>query len=84
MTGASGMKSRVKSRVKSEAKEACTDFRHIVGSSPLGVLTARSAADVQELISFAGPHGLPVSARGAGALCAGGADADRRGRRAVA
>ncbi|KMS77148.1 FAD-binding protein [Streptomyces viridochromogenes] len=54
MTGVSGV------------REASTDFGHIVGSSPLGVVTARSAADVQELVSFAGPHGLPVSARGAG------------------
>ncbi|MFF7162129.1 FAD-binding protein [Streptomyces sp. NPDC008086] len=54
MTGASGV------------KEASTDFGHIVASSPLGVVTARSTADVRELVSFAGPHGLPVSARGAG------------------
>ncbi|MFE7271631.1 FAD-binding protein [Streptomyces sp. NPDC057623] len=52
--------------VVSGVKEASTDFGHIVGSSPLGVVTARSAADVQELVAFAGPHGLPVSARGAG------------------
>ncbi|MDF3150091.1 FAD-binding protein, partial [Streptomyces sp. T21Q-yed] len=61
MTGATGVK-----WVKSGVKEASTDFGHIVGSSPLGVVTARSATDVQELVSFAGPRGLPVSARGAG------------------
>ncbi len=66
MTGASGMRSGVNSGVRSEMKEASTDFGHIVGSSPLGVVTARSATDVQELVRFAGPHGLPVSARGAG------------------
>lgn len=54
MTGAPGVKA------------ASMDFGHIVGSSPLGVVTARSTTDVQELVSFAGPHGLPVSARGAG------------------
>ncbi|WP_254389143.1 hypothetical protein [Streptomyces sp. AC550_RSS872] len=50
----------------SGVKEASTDFGHIVASSPLGVVTARSTADVRELVSFAGPAGLPVSARGAG------------------
>lgn len=50
----------------SDVREAGVDFGHIIGSRPLGVVTARSATDVQELLSFAGPHGLPVSARGGG------------------
>lgn len=49
-----------------DVKEAAVDFGHIVDSRPLGVLAAPSAAAVQELLRFAGPHGLPVSARGGG------------------
>nr|WP_203615810.1 FAD-binding protein [Streptomyces sp. SID13726] len=45
---------------------ATDDFGHIVGSRPLGVLTARSADTVRELVAFAGPRGLPVTARGGG------------------
>lgn len=50
----------------SDVKEAAVDFGHIVDSRPLGVLAARSVTAVQELLAFAGPHGLPVSARGGG------------------
>lgn len=45
---------------------ASRDFGHIVKSRPLGVLAARSGAAVRELVAFAGPHGLPVTARGCG------------------
>lgn len=45
---------------------ASHDFGHIVKSRPLGVLAARSGAEVCELIAFAGPHKLPVTARGCG------------------
>ncbi|MFE0257439.1 FAD-binding protein [Streptomyces sp. NPDC059010] len=47
-------------------QEAAVDFGHIVDSRPLGVRTAPSAAAVQEILRFTGPHGLPVSARGGG------------------
>ncbi|MFI6013145.1 FAD-binding protein [Streptomyces sp. NPDC051243] len=49
-----------------DMKRAATDFGHIVGSRPLDVITARSAVAVGELLSFAGPRGLAVSARGGG------------------
>lgn len=45
---------------------AADDFGHIVGSRPLGVLAAHSPEAVRQLISYAGPRGLPVSARGGG------------------
>ncbi|MBK3644705.1 FAD-binding protein [Streptomyces sp. MBT33] len=46
--------------------EAEDDFGHIIASLPLGVLAARSADAVRELVSYAGPRGLPVAARGSG------------------
>jgi FAD/FMN-containing dehydrogenase len=49
-----------------DMKEAAVDFGHIVDSRPLGVVTASSAATVQEILRFAGPNELPVSARGGG------------------
>lgn len=55
---------------------ASDDFGHIVESRPLGVLTARSAAAVRELVSIAGPQGLPVSARGGGQALYGQGQAD--------
>lgn len=45
---------------------AADDFGHIVGSRPLGVLAAHSADAIRELVAFAGPRRLPVSARGGG------------------
>ncbi|WP_052032311.1 FAD-binding protein [Streptomyces viridochromogenes] len=60
----------------SAVKEAGVDFGHIIDSSPLGVLKARSATDVTELLAFAGPHGLPVSARGGGQALYGQGQAD--------
>jgi cytokinin dehydrogenase len=53
-------------KVTSDVGQVSTDFGHIVGSRPLGVLTARSAAAVRELVSFAASHGLSVCARGGG------------------
>ncbi|MET7568590.1 FAD-binding protein [Streptomyces sp. NPDC005492] len=55
---------------------AADDFGHIVGSRPLGVLAARSADAVRDLVAFAGPHGLPVSARGGGQALYGQGQAD--------
>lgn len=55
---------------------ASTDFGHIVGSRPLGVLTARSADAVRDLVAYAGPRGLPVSARGGGQALYGQGQAD--------
>jgi cytokinin dehydrogenase len=52
--------------IREEMTLASHDFGHIVESRPLGVLAARSGAAVRELVTFAGPHGLPVSARGCG------------------
>lgn len=49
-----------------DVKDVAVDFGHIIDSSPLGVVPAPSAAAVQELLRFAGPHELPVSARGGG------------------
>ncbi|NUR28887.1 MAG: FAD-binding protein, partial [Catenulispora sp.] len=62
-------------KVTSDVERVSTDFGHIVGSRPLGVLTARSAAAVRELVSFAASHGLPVSARGGGQALYGQAQA---------
>lgn len=45
---------------------ASHDFGHLVESRPLGFLTAHSCAEVRELVSYAGPRGIPVSARGCG------------------
>ncbi|MFJ9373423.1 FAD-binding protein [Streptomyces sp. NPDC101455] len=45
-------------------RDAANDFGHLVSSTPLGVLQPRSAAQVQELLSYAGPRGIPVAARG--------------------
>ncbi|MFJ6080187.1 hypothetical protein ACIQI8_02205 [Streptomyces sp. NPDC092369] len=50
-----------------DLRRVSTDFGHIVGSRPRGVLSARSAGAVRELVAFAGPRGLAVSARGGGA-----------------
>ncbi|MFJ9896359.1 FAD-binding protein [Streptomyces sp. NPDC091280] len=55
---------------------AADDFGHIVGSRPLGVLAARSADEIRDLVSFAGPRGLPVSARGGGQALYGQGQAD--------
>lgn len=49
-----------------ESARAADDFGHIVASRPLGVLTARSADAIRELVAFAGPRQLPVAARGGG------------------
>ncbi|MGI3224188.1 FAD-binding protein [Streptomyces sp. GTA36] len=45
---------------------ASEDFGHIVEAPPLGVLRPRSEKQIQELIVFAGPRGLPVAVRGGG------------------
>ncbi|MGW2419687.1 FAD-binding protein [Streptomyces sp. NPDC001709] len=47
-------------------REAAQDFGHIVSAPPLAVLRPRSAAELKELLEFAGPQGIPVSARGGG------------------
>ncbi|MER6738727.1 FAD-binding protein [Streptomyces puniciscabiei] len=47
-------------------REAGQDFGHIVSAPPLAVLRPRSAAEIQELLAFAGPRGIPVSVRGGG------------------
>ncbi|MER5548536.1 FAD-binding protein [Streptomyces sp. NPDC002589] len=46
--------------------EAAQDFGHLVRAEPLGVLRPESGADIQDLLQFAGPRGIPVSARGGG------------------
>jgi len=43
-----------------------TDFGHIVTSRPAGLHTPRSGKELADLVSFAGPRGVPVSARGGG------------------
>ncbi|MEU9479795.1 FAD-binding protein [Streptomyces sp. NPDC048191] len=46
---------------------ACAqDFGHIVREEPLGVLRPRSAAQIGDLLAYAGPAGIPVSVRGGG------------------
>ncbi|MCI3274069.1 FAD-binding protein [Streptomyces cylindrosporus] len=55
---------------------ASADFGHIVGSRPLGVLTARSVGAVQGLVAFAGPRGIAVTARGGGQAVYGQGQAD--------
>ncbi|MER6090255.1 FAD-binding protein [Streptomyces bluensis] len=45
---------------------ASDDFGHIVAAPPLGVLRPRSEQQLQELLAFAGPRGLPVAVRGGG------------------
>ncbi|MGW3286371.1 FAD-binding protein [Streptomyces sp. NPDC001002] len=57
-------------------RRVSADFGHIVGSRPRGVLAARSAGAVRELVAFAGPRGLAVSARGAGQSLYGESQAD--------
>ncbi|MGW1209594.1 FAD-binding protein [Streptomyces sp. NPDC002499] len=52
------------------------DFGHIMDSRPRGVLAARSAGAVRELVAFAGPRGLAVSARGGGQALYGESQAD--------
>ncbi|MGW1052120.1 FAD-binding protein [Streptomyces sp. NPDC001118] len=46
--------------------EAAQDFGHLVRAEPLGVLRPESAAEIKDLLEFAGPRGIPVSARGGG------------------
>ncbi|KUN09715.1 hypothetical protein AQI95_03910 [Streptomyces yokosukanensis] len=46
--------------------EAAQDFGHLVRAEPLGVLRPHSAAEIGDLLEFAGPRGIPVSARGGG------------------
>ncbi|MCH5671265.1 FAD-binding protein [Streptomyces gilvus] len=55
---------------------AATDFGHIVDSRPRGVLTAHSVDALGDLLAFAGPRGLPVSARGGGQALYGQGQAD--------
>ncbi|MGW5461632.1 FAD-binding protein [Streptomyces sp. NPDC003996] len=47
-------------------REAAQDFGHIVSAPPLAVLRPRSAAEIRDLLEFAGPRGVPVSVRGGG------------------
>lgn len=49
-----------------ELARAADDFGHIVTSRPLSVRAPRSAAEIQDVLAYAGPRRLPVSARGAG------------------
>jgi cytokinin dehydrogenase len=50
-----------------ETLRACAqDFGRIVRAEPLGVLRPRSAAEIKDLLEYAGPRGIPVSARGGG------------------
>ncbi|MEU2926802.1 FAD-binding protein [Streptomyces sp. NPDC007251] len=50
-----------------ETLAACAqDFGHIVRETPLGVLRPRSAAEIGQLLEFAGPRGIPVGVRGGG------------------
>ncbi|MFI6549417.1 FAD-binding protein [Streptomyces prunicolor] len=49
---------------ESTKREAADDFGHIIEAPPLGVLSPRSVTEIQRLIAFAGPRGLPVAARG--------------------
>ncbi|EST36037.1 FAD-binding protein [Streptomyces roseochromogenus] len=47
-------------------QEAAQDFGHLVRAEPLGVLRPESAAEIKDLLEFAGPRGIAVSARGGG------------------
>ncbi|MEU2711329.1 FAD-binding protein [Streptomyces sp. NPDC007205] len=58
-------------------QEAAQDFGHLVRSEPLGVLRPQSAAEIKDLLEFAGPRGIPVSARGGGHSMYGQGQADR-------
>ncbi|AOR30173.1 FAD-binding protein [Streptomyces fodineus] len=57
-------------------REAAQDFGHIVSAPPLAVLRPRSAAEIQALLEFAGPRGIPVSVRGGGHSMYGQGQAD--------
>lgn len=65
------------------------DFGHIVRETPLGVLRPESAADIRDLLEFAGPRGIPVSVRGGGhsmygqGQAGGGIVLDLRGMRRI-
>ncbi|MDH6213913.1 FAD-binding protein [Streptomyces pseudovenezuelae] len=75
MTGTSGLIPTTVTR-EADLLRASADFGHIVESRPRGVLAARSADAVRELIAFAGPQGLAVSARGGGQALYGEGQAD--------
>ncbi|KOV56187.1 FAD-binding protein [Streptomyces sp. MMG1121] len=47
-------------------RTAAEDFGHIVRAVPRAVLRPRSAAEIQRLLEFAGPRGIPVGVRGGG------------------
>ncbi|MFB7507076.1 FAD-binding protein [Streptomyces broussonetiae] len=42
------------------------DFGHLVRATPLGVLRPGSAAEIKDVLEFAGPRGIAVSVRGGG------------------
>ncbi|WEO93686.1 FAD-binding protein [Streptomyces sp. FXJ1.172] len=50
-----------------QSLNACAqDFGHIVRATPLGVLRPGSAAEIKDVLEYAGPRGIPVSVRGGG------------------
>jgi len=55
---------------------AAEDFGHCVHAKPAAVLVPRSAAEIQEAVSFAAARGLPIAARGAGHSTYGQGQAD--------
>ncbi|WP_369394076.1 FAD-binding protein [Streptomyces sp. CG1] len=57
-------------------QEAAQDFGRLVRAEPLGVLRPESAAEIKDLMEFAGPRGIPVSVRGGGHSMYGQGQAD--------
>ncbi|MDO0933476.1 FAD-binding protein [Streptomyces sp. DG2A-72] len=50
----------------SDATCPTPDFGHIVASRPLDVRTPHTGDELRDIVAFAGPRGIPVSARGGG------------------
>ena len=65
MTRTSQLPAAVSTRAE-ELTRAAADFGHVVSARPSGVLTPCTVREVQDVVAFAGPRGLPVSARGGG------------------
>ncbi|MEU6511801.1 FAD-binding protein [Streptomyces sp. NPDC046942] len=57
-------------------RDITEDFGHLVRAVPRAVLRPRSVADIQRLLEYAGPRGIPVSVRGGGHSMYGQGQAD--------
>ncbi|WP_369229968.1 acyltransferase domain-containing protein [Streptomyces sp. R21] len=65
MTRTSQLPAALSTRAE-ELTRAAAGFRHVVSARPSGVLAPCTVREVQDVMAFAGPRGLPVSARGGG------------------